>query len=195
MGKSSEKLKEYHEKRKSGKSGEPMGDKSSDVADNAFSFQKHDASTLHYDFRLACEGVLKSWSVPKGPSTDPEEKRLAIQTEDHPMDYIDFEGVIPEGEYGAGTVLLWEKGIYEFIPNKEGQSLSEAIDSGHFKVRLDGEKISGAWAMTRINEDKKEWLLVKMDDDEADARRNPVSTEPKSVKSHKTIEEIADEQD
>jgi DNA ligase D-like protein (predicted 3'-phosphoesterase) len=185
-------IEEYNKKRESGKSPEPKGKKGGDGNGLRFCFQKHDASSLHYDFRVEADGVLKSWSVPKGPSTDPSDKRLAIRTEDHPVDYIDFEGVIPEGEYGAGTVLLWDLGTYENITEKEGEikDLAKAVEDGHFLVSLKGEKIEGGYAMTRTDKKKGQWILVKMDDDKADARRNPVSTEPESVKSGKDIDEI-----
>jgi len=150
-----------------------------------FVIHKHDASSLHYDLRLEVEGTGKSWAVPKGPSTDPREKRLAIPTEDHELDYFDFEGVIPEGEYGAGTVMVWDRGTYKSLDEERG--VREAIEDGRLKVWLDGEKIKGGYALIETGE---RWLLVKMDDDEADARRNPSSTEPKSVKSGRTLEEI-----
>jgi DNA ligase D-like protein (predicted 3'-phosphoesterase) len=159
--------------------------------------QKHDASTLHYDFRIEVDGVLKSWALPKGPSTNPSEKRLAVPTEDHPLDYADFEGVIPEGEYGAGTVLVWDRGTYENITKKDDETMSmvEALNQGHALIRLSGDKLSGGYALQRMGKGKgKRWLLVKMDDEEADARRNPVSTEPKSVLSGRTIDEIAREE-
>ncbi len=167
------------------------------MSENAprFVIQKHDASTLHYDVRLEVDGVLKSWVVPKGPSTDPGEKRLALPTEDHPLDYADFEGVIPEGEYGAGTVLVWDTGPYENITEKEDglRPMAEAIEDGHVLVRLHGEKLQGGYAFQRTGsgEDAR-WLLVKMDDEAADARRNPVSTEPLSVLSGRDLDEIAD---
>lgn len=159
--------------------------------------QKHDASTLHYDFRIEADGVLKSWAVPKGPSTDPGEKRLAIPTEDHPLEYADFEGVIPEGEYGGGTVLIWDRGAYENITEKndEIQPIEEAIEAGHVLIDLRGEKLQGGYALHRTGSgDDARWLLIKMDDEHADARRNPVSTEPKSVKSDRTMEQVADEE-
>ncbi|MFP4207089.1 MAG: DNA polymerase ligase N-terminal domain-containing protein [Wenzhouxiangella sp.] len=162
-----------------------------------FVIQKHDASSLHYDFRLEVDGVLKSWAIPKGPSLDPKEKRLAIPTEDHPLDYADFEGVIPEDEYGGGTVLIWDRGTYENITDKDDgkRAMADAIDDGHVLVRLQGEKITGGFALHRTDRGKKErWLLVKMDDDDADARRNPVSTEPESVVSDQTLEDIAEQQ-
>ncbi|QCK16623.1 DNA polymerase ligase N-terminal domain-containing protein [Mangrovivirga cuniculi] len=191
MGKENDDLKKYKEKRNTNKSGEPEGKKSKSNK-NRFSFQKHDAQNLHYDFRLECDGVLKSWAIPKGPSTDTSEKRLAIRTEDHPVDYIHFEGKIPEDEYGAGPVLLWDKGTYKNITEKDDEikDLKKAIDDGHFLVDLDGEKIKGGYAFTRTDKDEGQWLMVKMDDDKADARRNPTSTEPESVKSGKKIEDI-----
>ncbi len=160
-----------------------------------FVVQEHDASRLHYDFRLEVDGALRSWAVPKGPSTDPREKRLAIPTEDHPLDYADFEGVIPEGEYGAGTVVVWDHGPYENITEKDGriQPMTEALQNGHALFRLDGEKLRGAYALQRIETgDDESWLLVKMRDNEADARRNPTSTEPESVLTGRTRAEIAE---
>ena len=162
--------------------------------------QKHDATSLHYDFRIEVDGVLKSWAVPKGPSTDPSVKRLAIPTEDHPMDYADFEGTIPEDEYGGGTVIVWDRGTYENLkePDEKGDrpSVAEQLDDGHATIWLEGEKIRGGYALIRTDSgDDEKWLLVKMDDDEADARRNPESTQTKSVKSGKTIEEVGEEED
>ncbi len=180
----------YEEMRDTTSSGEPSVHLTSDHPNNVFCFQKHDAQSLHYDFRLACEGVLKSWAVPKGPSTNPKVKRLAVRTEDHPMDYVDFEGIIPEGNYGAGTVLLWEKGTFHFIEDKKSRTLSEGLENGHFKIFMEGEKIKGGYAMTRIDKEKEHWLLVKMDDDFADARRNPVNTQTQSVKSGKNLKDL-----
>jgi len=190
-------LDRYRRKRDPSRTPEPGGESGSAPAENsaapAFVIQKHDASSLHYDFRLEVDGALKSWAVPKGPSTDPRDKRLAIATEDHPLDYADFEGVIPEGEYGAGTVLVWDRGTYENITDKEDgtRPMAEALEAGHALVRLHGEKISGGYALQRIDDDEDQWLLIKMDDDEADARRNPVSTEPASVISGRDLDEIA----
>ncbi|MDX1581794.1 MAG: DNA polymerase ligase N-terminal domain-containing protein, partial [Alphaproteobacteria bacterium] len=158
-----------------------------------FVIQKHDASSLHYDFRLLIDDTLKSWAVPKGPSTDPSEKRLAIRTEDHPVDYGDFEGTIPEDEYGGGTVMIWDTGPFENITEKEDglKDLSRALKDGHLLVWLKGEKIRGGYALHRIEDGENEqWLLTKMKDDEADARRNPTSTEPKSVKTGRTLHQI-----
>lgn len=195
-------LEKYRSKRDFRKTGEPKGGKNRKGSKPVFVIQKHKASQLHYDFRLEIDGVLKSWAVPKGVSTDPREKRLAVMTEDHPLEYADFEGVIPEGEYGAGTVLIWDRGTYRNLKEetegkegKEGKTMAEALDDGHLTVRLEGEKIKGGYGLiqTKKGGDRKNWLLVKMDDDEADARRNPVSTEPESVASGRTLEEIAEE--
>jgi DNA ligase D-like protein (predicted 3'-phosphoesterase) len=154
-----------------------------------FVIQKHDASSLHYDFRLEVNGVLKSWAIPKGPSLDPREKRLAVQVEDHQLDYYDFEGVIAEG-YGEGTVLVWDKGTYRNLD--ENRSMTEALDSGHVKVWLEGEKLTGGWTLQRTRGGSKpQWLLIKRRDEGADARRNPESTEPDSVTTGRSLEQIA----
>lgn len=163
-----------------------------------FVIQKHDASRLHYDLRLEIEGVLKSWAVPKGPSTDPREKRLAVLTEDHPLEYSDFEGVIPEGNYGAGTVLVWDTGWYENTKKDDAGKevpMERCFKDGRIEVRLEGKKLRGGYALvkTKMGGGKNNWLLIKMKDLEADARRDPVRTEPKSVLSGRTIEEIAKE--
>jgi DNA ligase D-like protein (predicted 3'-phosphoesterase) len=185
-------LDEYLKKRDFRGSPEPAGDGDTGADDPVFVIQKHDASTLHYDFRLEVDGVLKSWAVPKGPSTDPREKRLAQPTEDHPLDYATFEGVIPEGHYGAGTVLVWDLGPYHNLRAEEDEpvSMPEALDEGKVEVWLEGQKLQGGYALVRIDDADDRWLLIKMDD-EADARRNPTSTEPKSVLTDRTLEEIA----
>jgi DNA ligase D-like protein (predicted 3'-phosphoesterase) len=161
--------------------------------------QKHDARNLHFDFRLEVGDVLKSWAVPKGPSTNPSDKRLAVPTEDHPLEYADFEGVIPEGEYGAGAVLVWDTGWYRNLmaEKKEPLSMEEALDRGHVEVWLEGQKLRGGYALVRTRGGgsgaDRRWLLVKMKDEGADARRNPVSTEPDSVPSGRSLEEISRE--
>lgn len=189
-------LDEYIQKRDFHSTPEPEGGHDIDWSDQPrFVIQKHDASTLHYDFRLEAEGVLESWAVPKGPSTDPSEKRLAQPTEDHPRDYIDFEGVIPEDEYGGGTVLVWDAGPYHNqTTDDDGNEIpvADAIEGGHVKVWLEGEKLTGSFALTRTGSgDDPRWLLVKVDDDEADARRNPTSTEPASVLTGRELDEVA----
>ena len=164
--------------------------------------QEHDASSHHWDFRLEVDGVLKSWAVPKGPSTDPAEKRLAIPTEDHPLAYADFEGVIPEDEYGGGTVLVWDAGPYRNLKEDddgEPVPMADQIADGHTTFWLEGEKLQGGYALTRTGggngDDDERWLLVKMDDEEADARRNPTSTEPESVKTGRTMAKIREEEE
>lgn len=193
-----DKLEEYRRKRDFDKTKEPSGRSGRSAGARRFVVQKHDASSLHYDFRLEVDGVLVSWAVPKGPSTDPREKRLAIQTEDHPLDYIGFEGVIPEGEYGAGTVLVWDMGTYKNLQAHKGrnsQSMRRALDAGLVEVELDGEKLKGGYALKRTQGGSKpRWLLIKMDDDHADARRRPTSTEPLSVKSGCDLDEIAEQE-
>jgi len=163
-----------------------------------FVIQKHAAKTLHYDFRLEVDGVLKSWTVPKGPSLDPKEKRLAIPTEDHPLEYANFEGVIPEGSYGAGSVLLWDRGTYRNLTERRGEKvgIEEGLRQGHISFWLEGVKIRGGYALTRFRTGKSEaWLLVKKDDEEADPARDPVVAEPQSVISGRKIEEITAEGD
>jgi len=141
--------------------------------------------------RLEAGGTLKSWAVPKGPSTDPRDKRLAMPVEDHPLEYGDFEGVIPEGSYGAGEVIVWDTGEYR---NLGEQPVEQALEDGHAVVWLEGRKLKGGFSLRRIatGEDER-WLLVKKRDEGADARRNPVATQPESVKSGKTIEELREE--
>jgi DNA ligase D-like protein (predicted 3'-phosphoesterase) len=187
-------LQAYQGKRDFRRTPEPTGRGRRASREPIFVVQKHDAKRLHYDFRLEVEGVLKSWAVPKGPSLDPREKRLAVPTEDHPLEYATFEGVIPAGEYGAGTVLVWDTGPYRNLTEKKGIPLSmpEAVAHGHLKVWLLGRKLKGGYALTRFKTGRDEsWLLVKADDDEADAGRDPVGTEPASVRSGRTLEEIA----
>jgi DNA ligase D-like protein (predicted 3'-phosphoesterase) len=193
MGKK-EVLKEYRSKRDFTKTGEPSGVNAQTGKNDLFVIQKHAARSLHYDLRLEMDGVLKSWAVPKGPSTDPGDKRLALLTEDHPLEYADFEGVIPEDEYGGGTVLLWDRGTYRNLRGEkgdEGKTMTASYDEGKIEIFLEGEKLRGGYVLIRTGKGRKEqWLLKKMKDDHADARRNPISTQPWSVVSGQTIEEI-----
>ncbi len=160
------KLETYRKKRNFTKTKEPKGAaKKGSQKLPVFVVQKHDASTLHYDFRLEIGGVLKSWAVPKKPSLDPKVKRLAIPTEDHPMEYKDFEGVIPEGEYGAGTVEIWDSGTYENI--NTNLSLSSAWKSGKIEFCLHGKKLKGNFVLVKMHGvdskgKEKPWLLLKM---------------------------------
>ncbi len=191
-------LKEYHKKRNFDKTAEPFGANKEKGGKHIFVIQKHDASNLHYDFRIEMDGVLKSWAIPKGPSTDSSVKRLAMPTEDHPIEYADFEGVIPEDEYGGGTVMVWDAGTYRNIREEkddDGMSMKESYDDGKIEVWLDGNKLQGGYVLIRTATGKNErWLFKKIDDEEADARRNPVSTEPDSVLTGRSIEEIAKEE-
>ncbi|HEX4220825.1 MAG TPA: DNA polymerase ligase N-terminal domain-containing protein [Pseudonocardiaceae bacterium] len=163
--------------------------------DPMFVIQRHDASTLHFDFRLEVDGVLASWAVPKGPSTDPRDKRLAAQVDDHPLDYATFEGVLPEGSYGAGTVIVWDIGDYHNETRHDGEPvpMAEAIANGHIRFRLDGHKLTGSYALTRtaMGGDKRNWLLVKIDDDGADRRRKPTTSQPESVLTGRTNDQLA----
>lgn len=188
----------YKEKRELNKTPEPSSSSggSSPGEEPIFVIQKHDSSNLHYDFRLEINGALKSWAVPKGPSTDPSKKRLSVPVEDHPMEYADFEGVIPEGQYGAGTVMIWDRGTYQNL-RKSGDStvpLDKCYEDGRIEVFLDGKKISGGYALIQTSSMDDNWLLVKMDDEHADARRNPTSTENRSVKTGRTLDEIQQEE-
>ncbi len=155
-----------------------------------FVIQKHAASSLHYDFRLEVDGTLRSWAVPKGLSTDPRAKRLAVEVEDHPLEYADFEGRIGEGNYGAGAVIVWDAGTYRNLDDEH--SMAEAIDAGHVKVWLEGKKLDGGWTLQRTRGGAKpQWLIIKRRDEAADARRNPESTQPESVKTGRTVEQVA----
>lgn len=192
--------KEYHEKRDFSKTKEPKGGKAKGNPDNpSFVIQKHDATNLHYDFRLEIDNTLKSWTIPKGPSLDTSVKRMAIPTEDHPLEYGNFEGTIPKGQYGGGTVMIWDKGSFKNLKkDEEGKpiSLSESYKMGTLEFWLEGEKLKGGFALIEMKGGnmKGNWLLTKMKDEEADARRNPVNTQTKSVVSGRSMSEIAKEE-
>src|SRR5579864_1624359 len=163
-------LEEYVSKRRFADTPEPApaAGKRGKFPPNYFCVQRHDATRLHYDFRLEIGGVLKSWAVPKGPSLDPQVKRLAVHVEDHPLDYAGFEGVIPEGQYGGGTVLVWDTGTWRPLDGDP----AEAYRRGSLKFELSGKKLDGAWALVRMKKgDGKNWLLVK----ERDAAARPGS--------------------
>ena len=188
-------LDEYRDKRDFDASPEPPGGERDPGDRPLFVVQEHDASSLHWDFRLEADGVLKSWAVPKGPSTDPDDQRLAVRTEDHPLDYVDFEGRIPEDEYGAGEVIVWDIGPYRNLTETDDgdeKPVATAVDQGHVEVWLEGEKLQGGWRLVhaRVGGDDDNWLLQKLDDEGADARRRPTSTEPESVLSGRTVDDI-----
>ena len=188
-------LKEYNKKRDFRKTSEPKGNKKSGKNQLHFSVQKHAARNLHYDFRLELDGVLKSWAVPKGPSLDPNVKRLAVHVEDHPYDYRTFEGSIPEGEYGAGEVIVWDEGTYHAIDaedKKESEKiLKEGYEKGDFKFVLDGHKLKGEFVLVKMkNRGEKQWLLIKHKDRHASTK--DILEDERSVLSDRTVEDIAD---
>lgn len=158
-------------------------------SESIFVVQKHDSERLHYDFRLEAGGVLKSWAIPKGPSKNPSDKRLAVETEDHPIGYADFEGIIPNGQYGAGAVIVWDRGPYRNLTQKDGKefSITDALKDGHVVIWLYGKKLKGGYAFTRT---KMGWILVKMRDEEANSSYDILKMEPESLISGMTIEEL-----
>lgn len=184
-------LDKYKQKRDFSRTTEPRTGKSKDKGKLTFVVQKHDASRLHYDFRLEMDGVLKSWAVPKGPSTDPKNKRLAMMVEDHPFDYKSFEGIIPKGEYGGGTVIVWDEGTYEPIEKIQGKKAQEKhllqqLRSGSVKIILHGEKLKGEYALVKTQGmGENGWLLIKHKDEFAAA--TDITKKDKSVVSGKTI--------
>jgi DNA ligase D-like protein (predicted 3'-phosphoesterase) len=184
-------LDQYRSKRDFRRTREPSGRQQPPhrQGEPRFVIQKHAARSLHYDLRLEVGGVLKSWAVPKGPSTDPREKRLAVEVEDHPIDYADFEGVIGSG-YGAGQVIVWDTGTYRGLT--EGP-IEKALEQGHLSFWLEGQKLRGGWTLQRTRAGAKpQWLFIKRRDEGADARRNPVNTQPQSVRSGRTVEDLAE---
>jgi len=183
------KLAKYRSKRDFSRTSEPSGAKTRARAGNSFVIQKHAARRLHYDFRLELDGVLLSWAVPKGPSLSPAERRLAVRTEDHPLDYADFEGVIPKGQYGGGTVVVWDRG--RWTPDGDPH---EMVQRGRLTFDLDGEKLHGRWHLikTRPQDSQETWLLFKGKDDAANDKLDIVAKRPESVLSGKTVEEVAE---
>lgn len=190
MAKRADPLAQYNAKRDFALTPEPAG-KVEKGAGNRFIVQKHDATRLHYDFRLEVDGVLKSWAVTKGPSADPADKRLAVRTEDHPMSYADFEGGIPKGEYGGGTVMLWDRGTWAPIAGKSAKD----IDKGHLHFTLDGDRMKGEWLLVRMKprpgEKRENWLLRKVDDAFAGGTDDLVGRQLTSILTGRTMAEIA----
>lgn len=181
-------LKNYQGKRDFNKTAEPKGTKRANKS-NLFAIQKHAASHLHYDFRIALHGVLLSWAVPKGPCLDPHIKRLAVQVEDHPLEYASFEGMIPKGQYGGGTVMLWDKGTWEPLD----ENPTQAYQKGHLRFELRGHKLQGRWDLFRFK-NQKNWFLVKYNDNYAKPLQeyDITEAEPLSVLSLQSMEEISD---
>jgi bifunctional non-homologous end joining protein LigD len=190
-----DKLTTYRRKRDFGTTREPSGERAAPAAKKLrFVIQKHDATRLHYDFRLELDGVFKSWAVTRGPSLDPADKRLAVEVEDHPLDYGDFEGTIPKGQYGGGTVQIWDRGYW--IPEGD-QPPEEALAEGDLKFTLQGTKLHGSWVLVRIkhnrdNSRRINWLLIKHRDAAAvDSHGDAVLAADKSVASGRSLDAIA----
>ena len=186
----------YKQKRRFDDTPEPEGKEKSSTTHLRFVVQKHDASHLHYDFRLEMKGVLKSWAVPKGPSLNPQDKRLAMMVEDHPYDYRDFEGVIPEGNYGGGTVIVWDEGFYEPLDAKglsrkeQEKLLMKQLHSGSLKIVLHGQKLKGEFALVLMKgRGERSWILIKHRDKYASEK--DITDKDRSVKSGKSMIEVA----
>jgi bifunctional non-homologous end joining protein LigD len=189
-------LEAYRSKRNFKKTPEPASGEKKQLGHPIYVIQKHDASHLHYDLRLEVSGVLKSWAIPKGPSTDPRVKRLAMPTDDHPMDYAAFEGIIPEGQYGGGTVMVWDIGTYRNIRGEkhpfEKATMEEAYEQGKVEVWLDGKKLKGGYALIRTGRlaEKRGWLIIKMKDEFANKPEDPEKNTPASALTGRTLEQI-----
>lgn len=188
-------LRQYLERRNFTISPEPSGGTGQQQSElPIFVIQKHAATHLHYDFRLEIDGVLKSWAVPKGPSTDPKDKRLAVPTEDHPLEYATFEGTIPEGEYGGGTVMVWDIGTFENIKQKNGEpvSLEQSYKNGQIEIILFGTKLQGGYTLIRFKTDTNDgsWLLIKMRDEYAHIPANPTISKTNSALTNRTMAQI-----
>ncbi|MGW5243460.1 DNA polymerase ligase N-terminal domain-containing protein [Streptomyces sp. NPDC004129] len=195
----SDRLRDYRGKRDFERTGEPRGGDAPSGTEPRFVVQIHDASTLHFDFRLQVGDVLRSWSVPKGPSTDPVDKRLAVPTEDHPLEYEDFEGVIPQGEYGGGTVIVWDHGTYRPTSHdRRGRPVpfAEALEHGHAMFRLRGAKLHGEYALTRFRggrgkDEDDAWLLVRTGHAGSGGHGTPDPRRARSVCSGRTLAQVA----
>lgn len=193
-------LRTYRAKRDFSRTAEPAGKGRPPIAGAMFVVQKHAARRLHYDVRLEFDGVLKSWAVPKGPSLDPGKKRLAVLTEDHPLDYAEFEGVIPQGEYGGGTVIVWDRGTYAPVPSDGKEIASEDIDKemrhafakGRIRVRFAGDRLDGTWSLVRMArpDDEGAWLMIKSRDAQVDPARDLTEEAVSSVLTGRTIEDV-----
>jgi len=181
-------LEEYKRKRRFTETPEPEGIVKK-APGNSFVIQKHQATRLHYDFRLEMEGVLRSWAIPKGSSFNPAEKRLAVLTEDHPMDYGGFEGVIPKGNYGAGKVIVWDNGTYEMV-DPETPEIGWGKGKLHFILK--GKKMHGEWVLVRGSRDPKQWIFFKVRDAYATTEGDVVVDKPESILSGNLVEEVGE---
>jgi bifunctional non-homologous end joining protein LigD len=195
--KAPKRLAEYRSKRDFARTAEPRGGRRKRAPKLAYVIQKHAASHLHFDLRLELDGVMKSWAVPKGPSLDPAVKRLAMQVEDHPIEYNAFEGIIPKGEYGGGTVMIWDRGTYEYGGDDalEGEAgLREGYRRGDFKFVLHGKRLKGSWVLvrTRRGDPKRaQWLLIKHRDEFAEPDTEVVEEYQTSAATGRTMDAIA----
>jgi bifunctional non-homologous end joining protein LigD len=192
----SDQLAEYRRKRDFARTREPRGAARRGAASRlAYVIQRHEATRLHFDLRLELDGVMKSWAVPKGPSLDPAVKRLAIEVEDHPIDYNSFEGTIPAGEYGGGTVMLWDRGTYAYAGDSDDPlgALRDGYRKGDFKIELRGKRLHGSWVLVRTRRTgrKNQWLLIKHRDEHADPDVDPVAKYRTSVTTGRTMAQIA----
>jgi bifunctional non-homologous end joining protein LigD len=196
-----DRLQRYRSKRNFDRTAEPSGQPAiaatPGTGESRFVIQKHAARRLHYDVRFESDGVLVSWAVPKGPSLDPGEKRLAVHVEDHPLDYAGFEGTIPGGEYGAGSVIVWDQGTYRTLTEKRGHAVpfSDAVGAGHVSVWLEGNKLHGGWSLTRTSRagDRESWIMVKRNDEYADREHDITAEAPNSSVTGRSLEEVGDE--
>jgi len=189
-------LAEYRRKRDFSRTAEPEGGRTRATHYPEFVIQKHAASSMHYDLRLEHDGVMKSWAVPKGPSLDPSVKRLAMEVEDHPIEYNQFEGTIPKGEYGGGTVMLWDRGNYAYGGSNPDprEGIRQGLRKGDFKFVLNGKRLKGSWALVRMHRDQKgkpQWLLIKHQDEYAVPGSDVAAEYQTSVTTSRTMEEIA----
>jgi bifunctional non-homologous end joining protein LigD len=192
--KSAASLTAYNAKRDFTKTAEPEGRTRKTGKALRFVIQKHAASHLHFDFRLELDGVMKSWAVPKGPSYDPTVKRLAMQVEDHPIEYNTFEGTIPKGEYGGGTVMIWDRGTYEAESGDGQEGVREGYSRGDLKIVMHGERMQGSWVLVRTRRDprgRNQWLLIKHRDHLAMEGVDIVAAVQTSVVTGRTMDEIA----
>lgn len=195
-------LRTYRGKRHFGTTSEPRGEAGDSGETLSFVVQIHDARRMHFDFRLEVDGVLKSWAVPKGPSAEPRDKRLAVPTEDHPLEYREFEGVIPKGEYGGGTVIVWDEGTYRPLSHdRHGRTVpfGESLERGHATFRLDGTKLHGEYALTRFrgggSDEPEAWLLIKAKEKppaKQGAEGSPDPRRARSVRTGRTLQQVAD---